>query len=94
MEHAASNQHEDEIYSRKHASRGLVEPKYMGTLADQRDMNVLGRVQVLRVSPNIPAAVSSNDAVSLEKLPIYLYCWVWLHADLHVGSHTNVGFMT
>jgi hypothetical protein len=29
--------------------KGLVAPKYMGTVADQRDMSVLGRVQVLRV---------------------------------------------
>ncbi|EAU39378.1 conserved hypothetical protein [Aspergillus terreus NIH2624] len=28
--------------------KGLVAPKYMGTVADQRDMSVLGRVQVLR----------------------------------------------
>lgn len=29
--------------------KGLVAPRYMGTLADQRDMSALGRVQVLRV---------------------------------------------
>ncbi|GFF26137.1 choline transport protein [Aspergillus udagawae] len=28
--------------------KGLVAPKYMGTVADQRDMSALGRVQVLR----------------------------------------------
>ena len=33
----------------EYAQKGLVEPKYMGTIADQRDMNALGRVQVLRV---------------------------------------------
>ncbi|KAJ5772912.1 hypothetical protein N7457_007808 [Penicillium paradoxum] len=32
----------------EYAQKGLVEPQYMGTLADQRDMNALGRVQVLR----------------------------------------------
>lgn len=37
---------DDEEYTQK----GLVEPRYMGTLADKRDMNALGRVQVLRVS--------------------------------------------
>ena len=31
------------------ASKGLVAPKYMGTIRDQRDMSALGRVQVLRV---------------------------------------------
>lgn len=30
--------------------KGLVKPRHMGTLADQRDMSALGRVQVLRVS--------------------------------------------
>ncbi|KAJ5710387.1 hypothetical protein N7488_004543 [Penicillium malachiteum] len=30
------------------AQKGLVAPRYMGTLADQRDMTSLGRVQVLR----------------------------------------------
>lgn len=30
--------------------KGLVAPRYMGTLADQKDMSALGRVQVLRVS--------------------------------------------
>ncbi|KAJ5645398.1 hypothetical protein N7507_011409 [Penicillium longicatenatum] len=30
------------------APRGLVAPRYMGTVADQRDMSALGRVQVLR----------------------------------------------
>ncbi|RDK46902.1 amino acid permease [Aspergillus phoenicis ATCC 13157] len=30
------------------ASKGLVAPKYMGTIRDQRDMSALGRVQVLR----------------------------------------------
>lgn len=34
----------------EYAQKGLVEPQYMGTLADRRDMNALGRVQVLRVS--------------------------------------------
>jgi hypothetical protein len=33
-----------------HPVKGLVAPKYMGTVADQRDMSALGRVQVLRVS--------------------------------------------
>jgi hypothetical protein len=36
---------DDEEYTQK----GLVEPRYMGTIADQKDMNALGRVQVLRV---------------------------------------------
>lgn len=31
------------------APKGLVAPKYMGTIRDQRDMSALGRVQVLRV---------------------------------------------
>lgn len=31
------------------APKGLVAPKYMGTVRDQRDMSALGRVQVLRV---------------------------------------------
>ncbi|KAH2189386.1 hypothetical protein KXV88_008681 [Aspergillus fumigatus] len=31
-----------------HPVKGLVAPKYMGTVADQRDMSALGRVQVLR----------------------------------------------
>lgn len=31
------------------APKGRVAPQYMGTLADQRDMSALGRVQVLRV---------------------------------------------
>ncbi|KAF7585472.1 hypothetical protein BBP40_010869 [Aspergillus hancockii] len=48
MKHTDSIQHDDGVYNRKYTSRGLVEPKYMGTMADQRDMNVLGRVQVLR----------------------------------------------
>jgi hypothetical protein len=30
--------------------KGLVAPKYMGTVADQYDMSTMGRVQVLRVS--------------------------------------------
>lgn len=40
---------DDEEYSQK----GHVEPRYMGTLADRRDMNALGRVQVLRVSCSV-----------------------------------------
>ncbi|KAF9890910.1 hypothetical protein FE257_005486 [Aspergillus nanangensis] len=32
----------------EYGRKGLVAPKYMGTVADQRDMSVLGRVQVLR----------------------------------------------
>lgn len=32
-----------------YARKSRVAPKYMGTVADQRDMSVLGRVQVLRV---------------------------------------------
>jgi hypothetical protein len=35
----------------EYAQKGLVAPRYMGTQADQRDMNALGRVQVLRVRP-------------------------------------------
>lgn len=46
----------------EYAQKGLVEPRYMGTLADRRDMNALGRVQVLRVSSSaliIPVAFAS-----------------------------------
>ncbi|KAL4739585.1 amino acid/polyamine transporter I [Aspergillus similis] len=32
----------------EHPRKGTVAPKYMGTVVDQRDMNVMGRVQVLR----------------------------------------------
>lgn len=38
--------HDEEDFPQK----GLVAPRYMGTIADKRDMNALGRVQVLRVS--------------------------------------------
>lgn len=34
----------------EYPQKGLVAPRYMGTVADQRDMSALGRVQVLRVS--------------------------------------------
>ncbi|EAA64875.1 hypothetical protein AN2043.2 [Aspergillus nidulans FGSC A4] len=34
----------------EHPRKGTVAPKYMGTVVDQRDMNALGRVQVLRSS--------------------------------------------
>ena len=53
MVHAAGLNHEAEAFGISeagYATKGLVEPKYMGTIADQKDMNVLGRVQVLRVS--------------------------------------------
>lgn len=33
----------------EYVHKGRVAPKYMGTLADQRDMSALGREQVLRV---------------------------------------------
>jgi hypothetical protein len=33
----------------EYVQKGHVAPKYMGTLADQRDMSALGREQVLRV---------------------------------------------
>ncbi|KAJ6127327.1 hypothetical protein N7523_002939 [Penicillium sp. IBT 18751x] len=36
--------HDEEDFPQK----GLVAPRYMGTIADKRDMNALGRVQVLR----------------------------------------------
>lgn len=45
----------------EYAQKGLVEPRYMGTLADQRDMNALGRVQVLRVS---------SPLISVHQLPL------------------------
>ncbi|KAL4776113.1 amino acid/polyamine transporter I [Aspergillus nidulans var. acristatus] len=32
----------------EHPGKGTVAPKYMGTVVDQRDMNAMGRVQVLR----------------------------------------------
>jgi hypothetical protein len=41
----------DDYNDEEYAQKGLVEPRYMGTKADQRDMNALGRVQVLRVRP-------------------------------------------
>lgn len=34
-------------------AKGTVEKRYMGTVADQRDMSALGRVQVLRVSGRV-----------------------------------------
>ncbi|EAW10459.1 putative GABA permease [Aspergillus clavatus NRRL 1] len=40
--------HDDCAQGSGYASKGLVAPKYMGTVADQRDMSALGRVQVLR----------------------------------------------
>lgn len=41
-----ANDHDEEDFLQK----GLVAPRYMGTIADQRDMSALGRMQVLRVS--------------------------------------------
>jgi hypothetical protein len=43
---ATADDHDEENFPRK----GLVAPRYMGTIADQKDMSALGRVQVLRVS--------------------------------------------
>lgn len=43
---ATADDHDEENFPRK----GLVAPRYMGTVADQKDMSALGRVQVLRVS--------------------------------------------
>ena len=39
----------DDVDMEELPMKGPVAPRYMGTLADQRDMNALGRVQVLRV---------------------------------------------
>lgn len=41
---------DDLVQEAGYPAKGLVAPKYMGTVADQRDMSALGRVQVLRVS--------------------------------------------
>jgi len=41
-----ANDHDEEDFPQK----GLVAARHMGTMADQRDMHALGRVQVLRVS--------------------------------------------
>lgn len=43
---AYDHDHDEEDYPQK----GFVAPRYMGTIADKRDMSALGRVQVLRVS--------------------------------------------
>ncbi|KAE8392372.1 hypothetical protein ETB97_012696 [Aspergillus alliaceus] len=51
MAHAAGFKHglgTLSIEDAEHASKGHVKPKYMGTVADRKDMNILGRVQVLR----------------------------------------------
>ncbi|KAJ5937266.1 hypothetical protein N7454_004921 [Penicillium verhagenii] len=39
---------DDDVEDFQKAPKGLVAPRYMGTVADQRDMSALGRVQVLR----------------------------------------------
>lgn len=48
---------------------GLVDAKYMGTLADRRDMSVLGKQQVLRVrkKAEISDIFSNYHAVYLTK---------------------------
>lgn len=71
--------------------KGLVAPRYMGTLADQKDMSALGRVQVLRVS--IPCELfhpMNRLTREKEKFQIYFHCWIWLHADLHMGGYLDV----
>lgn len=47
MDFSATDDVEDDFPQK--AQKGCVAPRYMGTLADQRDMSALGRVQVLRV---------------------------------------------
>lgn len=47
MPYSATDDVEDDFPQK--AQSGFVAPRYMGTLADQRDMSALGRVQVLRV---------------------------------------------
>lgn len=55
----ASDPHDDVEFPQK----GLVAPRYMGTLADQRDMSALGRVQVLRVG--------NRDRVLMTRLMLF-----------------------
>lgn len=50
----ANDANDDVEFSHK----GLVAPRHMGTLADQRDMSALGRVQVLRVSSHERAVMA------------------------------------
>jgi len=49
MPYSATDATEDVEDDFPQKQRGFVAPRYMGTLADQRDMSALGRVQVLRV---------------------------------------------
>lgn len=47
--------------------KGLVKPRHMGTLADQRDMSALGRVQVLRVSGHQRNRFHVNKADTVQR---------------------------
>lgn len=68
--------------------------KYGGTLADQADMEALGRKQELRVwnftsmdkNPKLSDLTDADEA----KFSIYFYCRLWLYSDRHMGGDSDV----
>ena len=57
------------VQDEDYGHNGHVEAKYMGTLADQRDMSVLGRTQVLRVR--------RHEMVSLKYIPLTMHSGIF-----------------
>lgn len=70
---------DDEFVDRQAGTHNLAS-KYIGTPADQHDMSVLGRNQVLRVS-----MLSTRDAGSCVRFPLTIPYTAQLSLHLHCG---------
>jgi hypothetical protein len=65
--------------------------RFQGTRADQADMIVLGKKQVLRV--RLTSCLASTRLISLvAELQVHYDAWVWLDRNLQLGSHITVSF--
>ena len=68
-----------------------VEPKYIGTVADQRDMYALGRIQQLRVgTPRFGKLAWCLYLTWPEEFSLHLSAWIRLHFDRHMAVHAGV----
>lgn len=75
-----------------HNFTATVADKWQGTLADKRDMVMLGRSQVLRVRihPSFPSCPSTAEQYMAAEFQLHLHPRLLGRPHLYLGAHLRV----
>lgn len=92
---SAYEHHGGSLDSQEHEIRGIP-ARYRGTNADQRDMNMLGKKQVLRVCSALPynrSLCRTSHLTRTAKLQLHHYAWLRQYCHRQLGNSPTVSMI-